>query len=49
MESDRRKIGAGVIQMLYKKVNVELIVVADEVEAVVAELGVALDLLEGSL
>ena len=32
--------------MLYKKINVELIVVADEVEAVVAELNTALDLLE---
>jgi hypothetical protein len=32
--------------MLYKKINVELIVVADEAEAVVAELNVALDLLE---
>jgi hypothetical protein len=32
--------------MLYKKINVELIVVADDVEAVVAELNVALDLLE---
>jgi hypothetical protein len=32
--------------MLYKKISVELIVVADEVEAVVGELNVALDLLE---
>ena len=32
--------------MLYKKINVELIVVADEVEAVIAELDTALDLLE---
>ena len=32
--------------MLYKKINVELIVVADEAEAVVAELNAALDLLE---
>ena len=32
--------------MLYKKINVELIVVADEVEAVVAELNAALDRLE---
>jgi D-ribose pyranose/furanose isomerase RbsD len=40
------KSEAGVIQMLYKKINVELIVVADEVEAVVAELNTAFDLLE---
>ena len=33
--------------MLYKKVNVELIVFADEAEAVVAELNAALDRLEG--
>ena len=32
--------------MLYKKINVELIVVADEAEAVVAELNTALDRLE---
>ena len=32
--------------MLYKKINVELIVVAYEVEAVVAELNAALDRLE---
>ena len=32
--------------MLYKQINVELIVVADEVEAVVAELNTAFDLLE---
>ena len=32
--------------MLYKKINVELIVVADEGEAVVAELNTALDRLE---
>jgi hypothetical protein len=32
--------------MLYKKINVELIVVADEAEAVVAGLNAALDLLE---
>jgi hypothetical protein len=37
---------AGDIQMLYKKINVELIVVADEAEAVVAELNAALDRLE---
>jgi hypothetical protein len=29
--------------MLYKKINVEVIVVADEAEAVVAELNAALD------
>jgi hypothetical protein len=33
-------------QMLYKKINLELIVVADEAEAVIAELNVALDRLE---
>ena len=32
--------------MLYKKINVELIVIADEADAVVAELNVALDRLE---
>jgi hypothetical protein len=32
--------------MLYKKINVELIVVADEAEAVVSELEAALDRLE---
>ena len=32
--------------MQYKKINVELIIVADEAEAVVAELNVALDQLE---
>ena len=32
--------------MLYKKINVELIVVADEADAVVAELNAALDGLE---
>jgi hypothetical protein len=32
--------------MLYKKINVELIVVADEAEAVVAELNAALDQLD---
>jgi hypothetical protein len=32
--------------MLYKKINVELIVVADEAEAVVVELNAALDRLE---
>jgi hypothetical protein len=32
--------------MLYKKINVELVVVADEAEAVVAELNAALDRLE---
>ena len=36
----------GDIQMLYKKINVELIVVADEAEAVVADLNAALDRLE---
>ncbi len=32
--------------MLYKKINIELIVVADEAEAVVTELNAALDRLE---
>ena len=32
--------------MLYKKINVELIVVADEAEAVVAELNAVLDRME---
>jgi hypothetical protein len=32
--------------MLYKKINVELIVIADEAEAVVADLNAALDQLE---
>jgi len=32
--------------MLYKKINLELIVVADEADAVVAELNAALDLME---
>jgi hypothetical protein len=32
--------------MLYKKINVELIVVADEAEAVIGELNGALDLLD---
>ena len=34
------------MQMLYKKINVELIVVADEAEAVVEGLNAALDRLE---
>jgi hypothetical protein len=34
------------MQMLYKKINVELIVVADEAEAVVTDLNAALDQLE---
>jgi hypothetical protein len=33
--------------MQYKKINLELIVVADEADAVVAELNAALDQLEG--
>src|ERR1700730_13229276 len=48
LELGRHKIGAGGLQMLYKKINVELIVVADEAEAVVAELNAALDRLEES-
>ena len=48
MLCSRRGIGLepGEIQMLYKKINVELVVVADEAEAVVAELNNALDRLE---
>ena len=42
----RSNIRAGDIQMLYKKINVELIVPADEAEAVVADLDAALDRLE---
>jgi len=34
------------IQMRYKKINLELIVVADDADAVVAELNAALDRLE---
>ena len=37
---------AGGLPMLYKKINVELIVIADEAEAVVTELNAALDGLE---
>ena len=44
----RHKIGGRGIPMLYKKVSVEVIVVADEAEAVVAELNAALDRLEES-
>jgi hypothetical protein len=40
------RLEAGEIQMLYKKINVELIVVADEAEAVVTDLNAALDRLE---
>jgi hypothetical protein len=36
-------------EMLYKKINLELIVVADEAEAVVAELNATLDRLEEKL
>ena len=46
LEWGRHKIEARGIQMLYKKINVELIVIADEAEAVVAELNAALDRLE---
>jgi hypothetical protein len=41
----RHKMEAG-DQMLYKKINLELIVVADEAEALVAELNATLDRLE---
>jgi hypothetical protein len=37
---------AGGNEVLYKKINVELIVVADEADAVVAELNASLDRLE---
>jgi hypothetical protein len=37
---------AGGIPVLYKKINVEVMVVADEADAVVAELDAALDRLE---
>jgi hypothetical protein len=39
-------LGLEGIPVLYKKVNVELIVVADEADAVIAELNTALDQLE---
>lgn len=42
----RHKIGPGGIEMLYKKINIELVVLADETEAVVTELNAALDRLE---
>jgi hypothetical protein len=45
-ESGRHKIEDWSIPMRYKKINVELVVVDDEAEAVVAELNVALDQLE---
>jgi hypothetical protein len=40
------ELEAGDMQMLYTKINVELIVVADEAEAVVEGLNAALDRLE---
>ena len=40
------RLEAGGIEMLYKKINLELIVVADEADAVVAELNAALDQME---
>jgi hypothetical protein len=40
------RLEAGGIEMLYKKINLELIVVADEADAVVAELNAALDRME---
>ena len=46
--SREHKIGERGIPMLYKRISVEVIVVADEAEAVVAELNVALDRLEES-
>jgi len=42
----RHRIGDWRYKMLYKKINVELIVVADEADPVVAELNAALDRLE---
>jgi len=42
----RRKIKAGDIWMRYKKINVELIVLADEADAVIADLDTALDQME---
>lgn len=44
----RHRIGVGGIPVLYKKINVELVVLADEGDAVVAELNAALDRLEES-
>jgi hypothetical protein len=45
--SDRYiRLEAGGNEVLYKKINVELIVVADEADAVVAELNASLDRLE---
>ena len=46
LESGGHKIGGGGIPVRYKKLNMELIVVADEADAVVAELNAALDRLE---
>lgn len=40
------RIGGKGIQMLYKKINLELIVIADEADAVIADLNAALDQLE---
>jgi hypothetical protein len=46
LESGGHKIGGGGIPVRYKKLNIELIVVADEADAVVPELNAALDRLE---
>lgn len=43
---DRHKMGYGDTPVLYKRINVELMVLADEAEEVVAELNVALDRIE---
>jgi hypothetical protein len=43
-----KDLEAGGIQMLYKKIQVELIVIADEAAAVAAELNATLDRLEES-
>jgi hypothetical protein len=40
------ELEAGDVRMLYKKINVELMVVADEAESVVEELNAALDRIE---
>ncbi len=42
----RHKIGIRGVQVHYKKINIELVVVAEEAEAVVAELNGVLDRLE---
>ncbi len=46
LTAGRHRIADEGTEMVYKKIDVELIVVADEAEAVVAELNAALDRLE---